>query len=533
MKLHTLHRMIFLGLLISIATGCTKKLRELNIDPTGATGENFNPNYLLSTAELRYTGSSDFGIECYAVQMGYLSTMVQHFATATTPGWNGDKYFVDPVDASQYFTVAYNEQVKFVVDGLQLAKDKPQYANLYQVLRIWKVIIFHRLTDLYGDVPYAKAGQGYYQQILTPAYDTQEAIYNDMLKELREAAAALDPAKDLPTGDFVYNGNIASWKKLAYSMMLRLGMRLTKVNAGAAKAWAEEAIAGGVFSSNTDNAVILHDASGARPTVNRISNNFKERGEVVAGVKWSKTFIDFLKSQNDPRLPILSEVPLPGGTGTIETHGSVGNNDPLVQQGMPNGYDLADPRPITSEPDYPGAQGTNVIGKYSRPRNSILFKLGAPTFIISYAEVELMQAEAKKLGFTLSGTVAQHYNAGVRAAMETLKQFDATAVIAPTAIDAYLLAHPYNDTEGLKMIGEQFWVATILNDYESFANWRRTGFPALRPINHPNGNTGGVLPRRMLYPQSEAATNGLNYEQALSRMGGVNSMLTRVWWDRP
>ena len=50
---------------------------------------------------------------------------------------------------------------------------KPQYYNLHQIARIMKALVFERITDLYGDVPYFQAGLGYYDRIYEPAFDTQ------------------------------------------------------------------------------------------------------------------------------------------------------------------------------------------------------------------------------------------------------------------------------------------------------------------------------------------------------------------------
>ena len=83
------------------------------------------------------------------------------------------------------------------------------------------------------------------------------------------------------------------------------------------------------------------------------------------------------------------------------------------------------------------------------------------------------------------------------------------------------------------MINTQYWVATVFNDYESFANWRRTGYPALTPVNYPGNATGGVIPRRLVYPQGEASTNPDNYNAAISRLQGGDKLTSRVWWDKP
>jgi hypothetical protein len=114
--------------------------------------------------------------------------------------------------------------------------------------------------------------------------------------------------------------------------------------------------------------------------------------------------------------------------------------------------------------------------------------------------------------------------------MLQLAQYDPAAAIAPAAITAYLTAHPYADS--YDQINTQYWAACFLDWYEAWANWRRSGFPTLVPVNYPGNATGGQIPRRMLYPSSESSANGTNYSEAISRQG-ANTFMTRVWWDKP
>ena len=114
--------------------------------------------------------------------------------------------------------------------------------------------------------------------------------------------------------------------------------------------------------------------------------------------------------------------------------------------------------------------------------------------------------------------------------MEFLAQYNAAGAIPTADITAYLTAHPYDPANGEAMIGEQYWVASFLDWYEVWSNWRRTGYPALTPVNYPSGATGGVIPRRMLYPSHEASNNPTNFAEAIDRQG-PNTFLTKVWWD--
>ena len=260
---------ILVALITAVTSSCTKDFEEINTDPTAAGPDTFNPNYLLTTSQLRYTGSADFSYETWRAQLIHFSTMMQHFSHLAGY-WAGDKYTQNNDYNAAYFQRAYDEQVKHVVDLVQLTKDNAAYANLYQISRIMKALIFHRITDIYGDVPYSEAGLGYYERIFTPKYDKQQDIYMNMLAELDDATAKLDAAKDKPIGDMIYNGDITKWKRFGYSLMMRLGMRLTKIDAANAKTWVEKAAAGGPMTSIDDNAKIKHDEAGGRPTVNRI-----------------------------------------------------------------------------------------------------------------------------------------------------------------------------------------------------------------------------------------------------------------------
>jgi Starch-binding associating with outer membrane len=511
-------------LTLSVLAGCTKKFDQINTDPAAAGPSNFNPNFLLTTTQLRYTGSADFSYETWRAQLIHFSTMMQHFSHLAGY-WVGDKYTQNNAYMSAYFERAYDEQVKHVVDMVELTRDNAAYANLHQIARIMKVLVFHRITDIYGDVPYTEAGYGYYNRVFTPKYDKQQDIYTNMLSELEDACNKLDPAKDQPTGDMIYQGNIGKWKRFGYSLMMRLGMRLTKIDVNLAKTWVEKAATGGPLASIDENASVKHDASGGRPTVNRISQILNLPYEIPY-IRWSKTFIDFLKNNNDPRLSVLAEIPPVGSENVL---GAAGDQTAANQLGMPNGFDLqGGATDIATAPGYPGS-----YYKYSRPINRWYAKESGITMLLSYAEVALMLAEAKERGWNVSGTAATHYNNGVKAAMKSLAQWDAGAAISDAAADAYLLANPYVPASGLQMINTQYWAATIFNDYETFANWRRSGYPVLTPVNYPGNVTNGTIPRRLIYPQAEASANGVNYNAAVTNLSGGDRMTSRVWWDKP
>ena len=147
----------------------------------------------------------------------------------------------------------------------------------------------------------------------------------------------------------------------------------------------------------------------------------------------------------------------------------------------------------------------------------------------TYAEVEFLLAEAALRGWH-SGNPAEHYSNGVRAAMEHLSMYGASATVSTEAIDQYLTDHPFNEAAGMQMIGEQYWMATFLDEYEAWANWRRTGYPILVPVTYPGNITDGQIPRRMRYYENEYGNNGASINEALDRQG-PDEFTTRMWWD--
>jgi hypothetical protein len=115
----------------------------------------------------------------------------------------------------------------------------------------------------------------------------------------------LDASKPGPTADILYKGDIGKWKKFGYSLMLRMAMRLTKADASTAQTYAEKAVAGGVFTSNGDNALLFGENATAHGSEN--PRVMTLQGDIEY-IRWGKIFINYLKTTSDPRLPVISEV---------------------------------------------------------------------------------------------------------------------------------------------------------------------------------------------------------------------------------
>lgn len=517
---------------ITILSGCSKNFQAINTDPEHLTSANMNYALLFSSAELITSGNSDANAyEDWRNNLIYASCMVQHLSS-TTGYWAGDKYTYNSGYNSAYWDQNFTDPVKNIVEVIYHTKTDATQTNLYNIARIFKVFMFQRLTDMYGDIPYSEAGLGYISGITSPKYDKQQDIYADMLNELQEAAKNLDAsaANTVGASDFIYGGDVAKWKKFAYSEMLRLAMRMVKVDAASAQKWAATAYAGGVFESNDDNAILSHqtEASGT-PTVN--GNGLVLDGVDANASRLSATFVKYLKNTSDPRLPYF---------GTISSDPTntddLGDTTYANQLGQPNGYDNAGGAfDITKAPGYPGSQNA-----YSIVNRNTYARMDAPTFFLTYAETAFLEAEAAQKGW-ITADAATLYAAGVTAGMNQMGQIAQFVNASPAplqgisqaAIANYLAANPYNAGDAINQLNTQYWVACFMDEYEAWANWRRSGYPTLTPVKvYPGNVTNGAIPRRFTYPVTEVATNAANYSAAVAGLSNGDKMSSRVWWDK-
>jgi len=525
------------ALMIIAITSCKKDLIKTNTDPNAVTAQVFDPNNILTTTQLFYTGSTDNAIEVEETEIQGAGCYIQHWAS-TSGYYFGDKYQLSPGGWGSFFDHAYTYGVKYAVDLYTNTTGKPQYKNLHQISRIMKALIFERITDVYGDVPYFQAGQAYIKSIYFPVYDKQKDIYTDLLKEVSQATDSLDVNADKPIGDQFYNplttdDQIGEWKKFGNTLLLRMAMRLTKVDPETAKTYVQKVI-GKTMESNADNAILQHGTNDPL-TINRIYRGIGEDGAIQLDGQMSEGFIDTLKFHNDPRLPVLSYVyPADFQPGDDPSGGS---SDPADQYGMPNGHSIGNtPSSIQNYqghtntggfPDDPPYRGS--ISAYSRP-SPIIFNSTAPTLILTYAESELLLADAAKR-WGIGGNAVDHYNNGVLAAITMLSAYGDAGTISEGDAQAYLDANPYNDANGLNMINTQYWIATFFNEYEAWSNYRRTGFPLLKAVTFTGSQSPGAIPRRMEYSTVDKQVNPDNYNKAVAGLSGGDKITSRMWWD--
>ncbi|SKB83831.1 SusD/RagB family nutrient-binding outer membrane lipoprotein [Dyadobacter psychrophilus] len=498
--------------ILTCASSCDKGFEDVNKNPVQATS--VDPAYLFSNAQF----GSAIATQNYQLQI------VQQINTPYTGVLEGGNHnAVSDPNSNANFNSLYlqNGPVNLLTTVIAQTKDNPARSNLYNMSRIWKAYVFMVLVDTYGDVPYFEAGKAFLEGINLPKYDDQKLIYDDLLRELEEGTKGLDASKALESGDLFYKGNIAQWKKLGNSLLLRAGMRYTKLDAARAKSIVAKAMDpanGGLISSNADNAFIAFNSTFNHPLANYFQGT--ERGNVYLG----KAFVDHLKTTNDPRLRVISvKYETPGNP--IATAGAE-DTAPANQEGMPYGYNEST---IANAPGFPGKIGSAF--KYSQINRKTLGKIDAPEFFITYSQTLLLQAEAVQRGWA-TGNVKELYEAGVKAHMAQLATYDVAATISTANQDAYIAAQPFTPAKALEQINTQYWISSFLNGSEAWANFRRSGFPTL-PVNNYPGKDPSVKTfiRRLVYPVRERSVNEANYNAAVARMG-PDELGTPVFWDK-
>jgi hypothetical protein len=356
--------------------------------------------------------------------------------------------------------------------------------NQIAVARILKAYNYWVITDLWGDIPYKDALKG--NGLI--AYDTQESIYTDLLKELRESVAGFDNGA-AAKGDILFNGDIAKWKKFANSLRLLISLRMSKANPTLGKSEFAAALAdpNGVIETNANNAALTYPGGVYNNPFWQYYNVTKRDDYAI-----SKTLLDWMNARGDRRNAAL-------GSSTV---------------GFPVGLTRdAAVSFANSNTDYARLQSATTTANTSIP-------------VVTAAHVWLARAEAGQLTWTTEN-VQDAYAKGIALSWAQWGVSNAAALSGyMTNADVDL-----STGEEAKKIATQQWLAWYPNGLQGWSVWRKTGFPTLTPAP---GMT--QIPRRLNYGPNEPQLNPENYNAAAAKYtasGETNSLYARVWWDKP
>ena len=456
-----------------LLASCTSEL-DINSDPNSPTAV---PNSTLLTSS--------------EVNLGYIiggeatripSNIVQYYAGHRGQPNEYARYDITPSSTDGLWTNMYNVLIdlKTIENNTSETNDK-LYLGISQLLQVYT---FSVLTDAFGDIPYKDALQ--LSSILTPAYDKQEDIYNDLLLRVDTGIANVttNAGANPGTADVIYQGSATKWAAFGNSLKLRLLNHLSLRRPTAALNYLQTNPALITDSANDAKLVFGISASNSNPIY---------QFDVLSGRKdnaVANTLVDKMKSLSDPRIPVYFR-PIVNGPLAGQILGNISGDDT----------------------DDSGESLFSRTGSAYASTNS-------PVILISAAEVNFIKAE---IYFKASDAINAQtsYNSAITQDLASLGLASATTTYLANPLVAY------NNT--LERIMEQKWITMFQGAYESFVDWRRTGFPVLTPSL--NNRTTNVIPVRLSYPQIEINVNTASLQAGPGIPLPYVSLSNKVWWD--
>lgn len=443
--------------------------------------------------------------------------------------------YSESADNNQYYgwtrgTFNYNNLSQVIKMEQEAARvNKPNYKYLGKFFASYFIV---GTTQMFGDVPYSQAEQSlinndFSAAALHPVYDKQEAIYLQVLNDLKTASDSLSDAGGLINNDLVYGGSIIQWKKAINSFYLRVLMSLSLHTNDASLNIAQrfnDVVSNPsqypIFTSNADNAQLQHyDIAGSRYP-------YYNSSEAKIYYLMDNSFVQMLKGFNDPRLFVYA-APAVNATsaGLAPTNFSA----------------------------YNGVQGSAVISVIQQQQSSgnvsqfnaryYLEPVNEPSVLMSYAELQFLLSEAVIRGW-ITGNANSYYISGITAAMQFSDYgFPAAQGMPYTGqlytdndIQTYVNQPAIALKSGteIQQIITQKYISMFMNTgLQPFFEHLRTGYPNFDVsgagiINQLNGVN--AVPKRWMYPIDEIGNNSVNVNNAIKSQYPGGDNINGVMW---
>ncbi len=413
----------------------------------------------------------------------YASVYVEHNTGIYGQMYNAEIRTGDPISSTTYdnnWVTIYNTlyNLKIIRDKCSQGGSEEGNWHTLGIAEVLTALNLATLTDLMGDVPWKEALQP--GVIFTPKLDTQESIYTDIMGFLDDAIVNLDKATLFPSlgaQDFLYGGDPVLWKKFAYGLKARYTMRLSLRK----PAYADViSFANQSFASPAEQAQFNYNGS---TTISPFDRFFTDRDYFGA----SQSLHDKLVERSDPRDTVFWK-PYPGTSSVVFA---------------PNG------NPIQ-------VQGKYGISALSNPT--------APTYLLSYHELQFLKAEAYvRLNQLPDASTALH--TGISAAFQKINVGLASAK-ADTYFNNEVL--PRFNANPLSEVMNQKYIAFFEEEsLEAYHDIRRLKAMGNNVINLENPKDATQFPLRFTYGSSDVTTNS-NIRQAYG--DGSYVYTENVWW---
>lgn len=514
-----IHKKTLILLVLFTSFFSCKDLTELNENPNGVQSDQVNPNLIMPTVLTE-------AARLY-LNLGYqdIAGVVQH---TQKDAWSSGHNDYDWSNQSWggYYDILRNNALLY---DRAVALNFEYHQGVALVMRAF---MFGLITDLWGDAPYTNALKGELggTDNITPAFDSQEAIYAGILADLEKANTLLSKPKGEYSGivdnvDVYYSGNPASWQKFANSLALRYFMRISSKKADVAKAGIEKIVSNPaqypIITKNTEDATMSFPGT-SDGTAWPANTVFDASGSNYRRIKMAATLVESLQALKDPRLaiwankvevPLVVDATLPAGTDKIvdgkrmlspdKVGTTVVNTNPeyvglpASVSALPSAYNL-NPTP-----------GQTSFNPHVSFLNNIYKQATGPLLkarLVSAAEVRFILAEASLKGWA-AGDAKTNYESGIQNSLTTWG--------VAGQYSAYISGPDVAYAGTVKQVVEQKWIASWTAATEAWFDFRRTGFPALKA--GPAAKRS-VLPVRFYYMQDELNINKVNANAALEKL---------------
>lgn len=532
-------KLILTIIISAIVFSCDDRLEEMNKPTKNAE---FVPGVPLFSSGVR--NMFDMMVSTN-VNENVFRLYAQYWAQTTYPD-ESQYNMVNREIPDNFWRNAYRDALKDLDESRQIIEStwqenlvpEPVKTNQIAIIDVCKAFVFSVLVDAFGAVPFDEALN---PEILIPAYDPGAEVYDKVIAMLDNAIVAMDDGEAAfpEAQDPVYEGDVEAWMKFANSLKLRLALNISDVDPGKAQTMITEALSGGVFESNDDNASITYYSS--PPNTNPVWEDLVQSGR--RDYVMANTVINALDSLLDPRILVFAGTTVAYAfpedddenykDSTFTTPKVVvyriedeegDTEDSVVFAAPPFTIAVSDTADAEIRVYSGGIYGNaNTFSARSRI-GSAFYEPDREGVILDYAEVEFLLAEAAAKGLTVPGTVEEHYNAGIAASMEYWGIDDADI--------ADYLANPdvaYTTAPGdwKQKIGTQAWLAFYNRGFEGWTVWRRLDFEGFNP---PPGLEAEDIPKRLIFPIEEATLNPSNLQAAKALVGADNAQM-KVFWD--
>jgi len=392
--------------------------------------------------------------------------------------------------------------------------------NSYKgVAKFARAYMFYRLTMKMGDIPYSETGQGE-TGLFHPKYDSQEEILIHILDELKEADQYFTNGQTFTGDPTPFKGNPAKWQKATNAFALKILMTLSKKEGVASldirNRFAEIVAAGNLMTTTADYYGLVYSTQNKHP-LSGTNNLFTSRTII------SSLLIDNLKKLDDRRMFYFSE------PAKAKISAGVAESDTAAYVG------------VDVSMDYAAMNAAFSANTYSVLNKRYLTEAACePRMLISYAEQQLILAEALIKGWITTGTVEEYYQTGVKSALAAMMATKSSYAHGKAIDQAYIndyftgeAALKATPEEQLKQIWMQRYILNFMQDAEySYYEYRRNAYPEfpINPETSLNENNKNGLPLRWLYPGSETSYNRANLIDALNNQYDGYDEINKVMW---